>query len=184
MERELSLQEIADGYGCTRVMILYLMKRHGIPRRSLSEARRNAVRDGKIRYTFSGSDGGLRSVKHQRTSLNERFFRGWSPEMAYVLGVFYTDGCLSVSKTGYLSATIRQKEPELLEKCLAKAYATISLHSVSTRARASPCAFLMLPVVFFAISSADAGMVTDRFTGPATDHRPGTRSSPQHHQRS
>ena len=39
VEQELSLQEIADRYGCTRVMILYLMKRHRIPRRSHSEAR-------------------------------------------------------------------------------------------------------------------------------------------------
>ncbi|MHC4786718.1 MAG: hypothetical protein ACYTE6_12225, partial [Planctomycetota bacterium] len=40
VEQELSLQEIADRFGCTRVMILYLMKRHRIPRRSHSEARR------------------------------------------------------------------------------------------------------------------------------------------------
>jgi hypothetical protein len=119
VEQEQSLQEIADRFGCTRTLILYVMKRHGIPRRTHSEARRNALRDGKIRYTIRSPGGELRSVKHQRTSLNERFFRGWSPEMAYVLGVFYTDGCLSVSRTGYRTATISQKEPELLEKCLA-----------------------------------------------------------------
>jgi hypothetical protein len=119
VEQELSLQEIADQFGCTRVLIYYLMRRYRIPRRSLSEARRNAVRDGKIRYTVSGPDGGLRSIRHQRTTLNEHFFRGWSPEMAYVLGVFYTDGCLAVGRAGRYTATIAQKEPELLLKCLA-----------------------------------------------------------------
>jgi len=105
VEQELSLQEIADRYGCTRVMILYLMKRHRIPRRSHSEARRNAQRDGKVKYTRRLTTGETRV--------------GWSPAMAYVLGVFYADGCLTVGKAGYLSASISQKEPELLEKCLA-----------------------------------------------------------------
>ena len=33
---------------CYNQMILYLMKRYRIPRRSNSEARRNAQRDGKV----------------------------------------------------------------------------------------------------------------------------------------
>jgi hypothetical protein len=119
VEQELSLQEIADGYGCTRVMILYLMKRHQIPRRSHSEARRNAQRDGKVKYTRQLVTGERRVIRLRCTSINEHFFRGWSPGMAYVLGVFYTDGCLHMSGTGYYTATIAQKESELLEKCLA-----------------------------------------------------------------
>jgi hypothetical protein len=128
VEQELSLQEIADRYGCTRVMILYLMKRHGIPRRSHSQARRNALRDGKIQYTVRRPDGGTRSIRHQRTTLNEHFFRGWSPEMAYVLGVFYTDGCIHLSRIGNYTAKISQKEPELLEKCLVLMKCDAPLH--------------------------------------------------------
>jgi hypothetical protein len=119
VEQELSLQEIADRFGCTSPLVLYMMKRHRIPRRSHSEARRNAQRDGKIRYRIKLASGHTRVIRQRGTSINERFFGGWSPEMAYVLGVFCTDGCLTVSKTDYHRATISQKEPELLEKCLA-----------------------------------------------------------------
>lgn len=101
VEQELSLQEIAEKFGCTRVMILYLMKRHSIPRRSHSEARRNAQREGKVKYMRRLATGEMRVIKPRRTSINERFFRRWSPEMAYVLGVFYTDGCLHMTRTGY-----------------------------------------------------------------------------------
>ncbi len=119
VEHEMSLQEIADRFGCTSPLVLYMMKRHSIPRRSHSEARRNAQRDGKVRYTRRLTSGETRVIRPRSTSINERFFHGWSPQMAYVLGVFYTDGCLTAGKAGYLSASISQKEPELLEKCLA-----------------------------------------------------------------
>jgi hypothetical protein len=128
VEQELSLQEIADRYGCTRVMILYLMKRHRIPRRSHSEARRNAQRDGKVRYTRRLATGDTRVIRLRSTSIDEHFFRGWSPGMAYVLGVFYTDGCLHMTRTGYYTATISQKEPELLEKCLSLMKCDAPLH--------------------------------------------------------
>ena len=118
IDRQMSLQEIADRFGCTRVMVLYLMKRHRIPRRSHSEARRFAQRDAKIKYTRRLENGETRTIGPRCTTINEYFFRGWSPEMAYVLGVFYSDGCLQKSPSGYYTATISQKEPELLEKCL------------------------------------------------------------------
>ncbi len=117
-ERKLSLQDIAVRYGCSRVLVYYLMKDYGIPRRSHSTARRLAQRAGKIRYTMRLQNGELRSVTHPGTNIDPTFFRQWSPEMAYVLGVFYSDGCLTVTARGYRIASISQKEPELLEKCL------------------------------------------------------------------
>ena len=119
IERKLSLQDIADRYGCTRVLVYYLMKDYGIPRRSHSKARRIAQRAGKVEYTVQLACGGKRRIRQSGTSINTAFFRQWSPEMAYVLGVFYTDGCLTRTQNGYYSASISQKEPELLEKCLA-----------------------------------------------------------------
>ncbi len=117
VEQELSLQDIADQYGCTRVLVYFLMREYGIPRRSHSKARRIAQRAGKIQYTVQLASGGSRRIKQQGTNINARFFREWSPEMAYVLGAFYSDGCLWVKPNGYHSASISQKEPELLEKC-------------------------------------------------------------------
>ena len=118
VEQGLSLQDIADRFKCTRALILYLMKRHGIPRRTKSEARRLAQSKGKVRYEKQLVDGSVRTIQIRNTHINKNFFRDWSCEMAYVLGVFFTDGCLSVSRTGYHGASISQKEPELLQKCL------------------------------------------------------------------
>ncbi len=118
-EQKLSLQDIANRYKCTRVLVYYLMKDYGIPRRSHSKARRLAQRAGKIEYTVRLLSGNTRRIKQAGTNINMTFFREWSPAMAYVLGVFYSDGCLCVNRNGYLSASISQKEPELLEKCLA-----------------------------------------------------------------
>ncbi|MCX5678096.1 MAG: LAGLIDADG family homing endonuclease [Candidatus Omnitrophica bacterium] len=44
--------------------------------------------------------------------INDNFFSNWSPEMAYVLGLIATDGC--VSKSGTVSLCINDKD--LLEK--------------------------------------------------------------------
>ena len=119
IEQQLSLQDIADCYGCTRVLVYYLMKDYGIPRRSHSKARRIAQRAGKVQYTVRLSSGKTRRIKQVGTNINMTFFREWSPKMAYVLGVFYSDGCLCVNRNGYYSASVSQKEPELLDKCLA-----------------------------------------------------------------
>jgi hypothetical protein len=49
--------------------------------------------------------------------VNELFFRTWTPAVAYVLGIIYTDGCLAKSIAPVkFRVTICQKEPELLEK--------------------------------------------------------------------
>lgn len=117
VEEEQSQITIAARFGCTRQYVLYLMKLYGIPARSLSQARRNAQRDGKVRYEMQTADG-PRWLTVRNVSMNEQFFREWTPQMAYVLGVFYTDGCITLSRTGYYTATISQKEPELLNKCL------------------------------------------------------------------
>jgi DNA-binding transcriptional regulator WhiA len=43
--------------------------------------------------------------------INTDFFKTWSPEMAYVLGLILTDGCVSGN-----SVTISQKERDILDK--------------------------------------------------------------------
>lgn len=117
----LSLGDLARQFGCTRQYIHLLMARYGIPRRTRSEARALAIKEGKIVSSFHAGNDHERRVVHQKRVVNEKFFRSWSPAMAYVLGIIYTDGCLV--KCGrsatYSRLTIGQKEPELLEKVLA-----------------------------------------------------------------
>jgi hypothetical protein len=118
IEREFSLQDIAEAYGCTSPYVQYLMKRSGIPRRTKSQARRIAQRDGKIRYKIRVRNGSICEVTPHNTTIDRGFFRTWTAEMAYVLGVLFSDGCMSVSPRGYRQVSITQKEPELLRKCL------------------------------------------------------------------
>jgi len=72
---------------------------------------------------------------HRRQEVNQAFFDSWTPEMAWVLGVIATDGCLRAPhvdprtglRTGGLVA-ITQKEPEILEKVLSSMGATARIH--------------------------------------------------------
>ena len=65
VEQELSLQDIADRYGCTRVLVYLLMKYYEIPRRSHSKARRIAQRSGKVQYTVQLASGGSRRISRR-----------------------------------------------------------------------------------------------------------------------
>lgn len=93
-----SLDDIGKIYGVSRVAVYTRLKKHGIQQRSKSEARLEAQKQGKLPQEFF--------------DINESFFSNWSPEMAYVLGLIITDGC--VSKAGTVSLCLNDKE--LLEK--------------------------------------------------------------------
>jgi hypothetical protein len=68
-------------------------------------------------------------------SVDECFFQAWSPGMAYVLGVLYSDGCL-YDKKGYFVVSVSQKEKELLSKCLNLMKSNATIHcAISARSR-------------------------------------------------
>jgi len=98
VNEKLSLEDIGKIYGVSRVAIYKKLKKYGIGQRSKSEARIEAQKQRKLPQEFF--------------DINESFFSGWSSEMAYVLGLVITDGC--VSKSGAVSLCINDKE--LLEK--------------------------------------------------------------------
>ena len=58
-------------------------------------------------------------VPHVRRIVDQDFFKQWTPKMARVLGLIYTDGCL-VRPHGSVKGrlALSQKEPELIEKVL------------------------------------------------------------------
>lgn len=89
-----SLGDIARIYNVSRTAIYKKLKEYGIRQRSKSEARLEAQRQGKLPQQFF--------------DINENFFSSWSPEMAYVLGLIITDGC--ISKTGVISLSMNDKE--------------------------------------------------------------------------
>jgi hypothetical protein len=93
-----SLEDIARLYGSSRVAVWKYCKSERITRRGRSDARLEAQKGGKVPQGYF--------------DINENFFSKWSPEMAYVLGLIATDGC--VSKSGAVSLCINDKN--LLEK--------------------------------------------------------------------
>lgn len=114
-----SQNDIARHYNCTEKSIQRLMWQYGIARRTRQEARILALEQGKIVYTSDLQSSGS-SIVQQRRTADESFFKTWTPAMAWVLGIMYTDGCLGKpTGTSTCSIAIGQKEPELLQKVLA-----------------------------------------------------------------
>ncbi|RLD80848.1 MAG: hypothetical protein DRJ15_05980 [Bacteroidetes bacterium] len=118
----MSLTDIGKLAGCTRVNVHYKLKRFGIEARSKTEARTLALDKGKIKTTKTDSFGNEEEIVFQKIRYNENFFKVWSEEMAYVLGLIYTDGNLHIRKdrSGYELGTLSfgQKDKELVEKFL------------------------------------------------------------------
>ena len=84
IEKKNSICDIAAKTETSRQEISRHLKRYGIPSRSMPESRALALDRGKA----NGKGKIFRKVIYG----DELFFRTWSPEMAYVLGVLYTDG--------------------------------------------------------------------------------------------
>lgn len=102
-EQNKSLEDIASQFNCSRQAIQYIMKKHGIQRRKRSEARVLAIKNNKFK-TFKYDD------------INEEFFSLWSPGMAWVLGLIFTDGNLQNSVQNGLRVSISSVDYELLDK--------------------------------------------------------------------
>jgi hypothetical protein len=125
LERKRSLSDIAKDCDCGRQYVYKRMVEFNIPLRTQKEARELAYDRQKISFTKIGENGKERLVFPGSIQINENFFSSWSNEMAYVLGVIFTDGNINPGskrdpsqKTTTRSPRliIAQKEPELLNK--------------------------------------------------------------------
>lgn len=89
-----SLEDIGRMYGVSRVAVWKYCRAERLKRRTRSEARLEAQKRGKVPQDYF--------------EINEHFFSKWSKEMAYVLGLILTDGC--ISKYGTVSLCINDKD--------------------------------------------------------------------------
>lgn len=94
---QMSINDIAQRADCSLMAVHQRLRAAGIPTRALSQAQRLRVLQGK----------------RQVVCANRGFFKRWSREMAYVLGVIVTDGNLASDKPRVM---IAQRERELLDK--------------------------------------------------------------------
>jgi predicted DNA-binding protein YlxM (UPF0122 family) len=122
IENGMSLSEIAEKAGCTRVNVYNKMNKAGITMRTKTEARTLALDKGKIKTSRIDDSGNEKVVVFQKIRYNENFFKKWSVSMAYVLGLIFTDGNLHIRKdrSGYELGILSfgQKYKELVEKFL------------------------------------------------------------------
>jgi hypothetical protein len=117
--KERSLSDIAKENNCTRQFVYKKLLEYYIPLRNKKEARKLVYDKHKISYAIIDEAGEERIVTHRSYEINDRFFKSWSQEMAYVLGIIYTDGNLyhdPIKKQYRIS--IIQKHRELLDKVL------------------------------------------------------------------
>ena len=98
IDEQRSLGEIAKECGCTRQLVCIRMKDHGVPLRSKKEARSLALSEKKLTFQRKRDDGTEENVVLNVQKVDETFFKTWSPAMAYVLGVIYTDGNIMAGK--------------------------------------------------------------------------------------
>lgn len=103
------------------------MKRYanGLTRVELIEIYKNGVSSTEIAKEFGLSARGVRHIlksegierntvgQPRKHKVNEDFFKTWSHEMAWVLGMFLSDGCMS--STNYTISFI-QKDTAILDK--------------------------------------------------------------------
>lgn len=97
-EHKKSLEDIAKEYGCSRVAIMKIMKKYGLVRRTQSKARIEAIKKGKFE-------------RFEYHEINEKYFGKWSPQMAWVLGLLFTDGTIDKTRVAIHSIDL-----DLLEK--------------------------------------------------------------------
>lgn len=124
VEKKRSTIDIAKNSGCSRQAVARTLKKYGIELRSQSEASELALRGGKKTVRRIDESGKETFTTLEKTEVNENFFSSWRPEMAYVLGLFYTDGNVDPGskrdpdRKGHRLPSVRisQKDPELLKK--------------------------------------------------------------------
>ncbi|MDI6840675.1 MAG: LAGLIDADG family homing endonuclease [bacterium] len=99
---KLSLEDIGKRFGCSRMYIMKLCKLYNILLRSKSHARIEASKKGKIVQPYY--------------EINEKFFKEWSSASAWVLGLLFTDGCVSLYGSGNYEVTLASIDYSLLLK--------------------------------------------------------------------
>lgn len=112
---KLSLDEIGRKAGTSPANVICKMRRYGIQSRTKSEARILALDKGKITREIVNKYDEIEIKTLNKIKYNTQFFDKWSDEMAYCLGLLYTDGCLNSSTNNIVFG---QKDIELVEKFL------------------------------------------------------------------
>ena len=139
VQKELSLQDIAKIFGCNRQNIQYWKRKYKIGGRNKSEARKIAYKEKKIIQKYESKN--FKGTTARYVKYNTDFFKTWSNEMSYCLGIIYSDGNINLGKNnGNYKTTattsrlsIGQKDPEILKKFKFLIGSNLKLYEVPRR---------------------------------------------------
>ena len=118
IDKQMSLSDIGRIAGCNRRSVHFHIRKFGIPLRNKAEARTIALDKGKFKYSRINDNGEIEEKTRDKIHFNENFFSKWSNEMAYVLGLIYTDGNITDTSIKMGRLTFAQREKEAVEKFL------------------------------------------------------------------
>ncbi len=127
VEDKLSLGDIGNLVGTSRTNVHAKLKKFNIPIRNRAKSRAIALDKGKFKYLSLNDDGEAEEKTRNKIHYDGNFFSKWSNEMAYVLGLIYTDGNIDpgILNNPTRETTLRigrltfgQNEKELVEKFL------------------------------------------------------------------
>lgn len=115
VEGTMSVNEIYDYFkgGFTKTQIKNKLKNGNIGYRKLTSKELSKVASiTQIKNWGKGS-------RKRRTKLNRQFFKKWSNDMAYVLGLWFADGYISKQNKGYyFGITLHRKDKYLLDQII------------------------------------------------------------------
>ena len=118
IDKQMSLSDIGRIAGCTRQTVYRFIKNYGIKLRNKTDARTIALDKGKFKYSSINEKGEIEEKTRNKIHFNKAFFSKWSNEMAYVLGLIYTDGNITDASLKMGRLTFAQKEKKSVEKFL------------------------------------------------------------------
>ncbi len=118
LDKQMSLSDIGRIAGCNRRTVYFHIKKLGIQLRTKVEARTIALDKGKCKYSRINDNGEIEEKTRDKIYFNENFFSKWSNEMAYVLGLIYTDGNITDTSVKMGRLTFAQREKESVENFL------------------------------------------------------------------
>jgi len=125
IENKNSLSEIAIECSCSRQYVYKRIKYFNVPLRQKKQSRDLALKREKLIFERIDEDGEIEKIVLQKTRVNEEFFAHWTKEMAWVLGLIYTDGNLDPGRIldpkrkttlAIPRFSLFQKEKKILEK--------------------------------------------------------------------
>lgn len=143
---------IARDLGITRDGVLAMAKRMGLVYRD-----RYKHHGDKVRAASKRPGNGYRKRAENNVSCNIHYFDKWTPNMAYVLGYLFADGC--VGKSGLsVRLWLSDKDMEVLKFVKHELKSVLPIHHVPAKGSTGPSSYIDLCSIVLIERLAELGL--------------------------